>query len=188
MRRPTQADDEVAEGAVIHVEDALPEDPPGIEPERVALGDVVVEHRGQQIVRGADRVHVAGEVKVDVLHRRELRVAPSGSAALGAEDGPQRRLAHRDDRAFAEPPQPVGEPDRGRRLAFPGGRRCHRGDEHERPVRAGAGALDCLPADLRLVAPVRLEVASVQPERLADRLDRLELHSAGDVDILLSHV
>src|SRR5438034_4172558 len=38
-------------------------------------------------------------------------VAPAGSAPLDAEDGTQRRLAHRDDRALAESPQPVGEPE-----------------------------------------------------------------------------
>ena len=44
--RPAEAGDDVAQGAVVHVHDALPRDAPDVEPERVALGQVVVEHRG----------------------------------------------------------------------------------------------------------------------------------------------
>ena len=107
---------------------------------------------------------------------------------LTPKTGPSDGSRMRDDRALAEPAQPVGEADRGRRLALAGGRRRHRRHEHERAVRPRAAALDHLPADLRLVAPVRLEVAAVEAECLTDRLDRLELHRARDVDVLFSHV
>ena len=54
---------------------------------------VRVEHRGEQVVRGADRVDVAGEVEVHVLHRHDLRVAAAGRAALDPEHRAERRLA-----------------------------------------------------------------------------------------------
>ena len=39
---------------------------PRVEPERVAVVQVVVHQRGQQVVRARDGVEVAGEVHVDV--------------------------------------------------------------------------------------------------------------------------
>ena len=41
-----------------------------------------LEQRGEQVVRGADRVDVAREVQVEVLHRDDLRVPASRGAAL----------------------------------------------------------------------------------------------------------
>ena len=54
---------------------------------------MVVEHGGEQVVRRADGVKVAGEVQVDVLHRHDLRVAAAGRAALASEYRAERRLA-----------------------------------------------------------------------------------------------
>ena len=49
-----------------------------------------------EVVRGADRVDVAGQVEVEVLHRDDLAVAAAGRAALDPEHGPEARLADRD--------------------------------------------------------------------------------------------
>ena len=65
----------------------------------VAVEAVRVDQRGEQVVRGRDRVHVAGEVEVDVLHRHHLRIAAAGGAALDAEHGAERRLPQRQHRA-----------------------------------------------------------------------------------------
>ena len=78
---------------VVHVERALPGDAPRVDAELVAPIDVVVDQRRQQVVRGADRVEVAGEMQVDVLHRHHLGVTAAGSAAFHAERGVERRLA-----------------------------------------------------------------------------------------------
>ena len=73
-----EADDDVAQRAVVHVDAALHKDAALVDAERVALLHVVVQHRAEQIVRRGDRVHVAREVQVDVLHRQDLRVAAAG--------------------------------------------------------------------------------------------------------------
>ena len=138
-------------------------------------------------MRRGDRVHVAGEVEVDVLHGRQLGVPAARASALHAKDRSERRFADRDDGALAEPTQPVGQADRGGGFTLARRGRRHRRHEHERAVGPAADSVDHLPADLRLVASVGLEVSAVQSERLADRLDRLELHGAGDVDVLFSH-
>ena len=61
--------------------------------QRVALVDMVVEHRRQQRVGAGDRVEVSGEMEVDVLHGHDLRVPAAGRPALDAEHGPETRLA-----------------------------------------------------------------------------------------------
>ena len=73
-----------------------------IEVGRVAVVEVRVDERGEQIVRGRDRVQVAGEVEVQVLHRDDLRVAAARGAALHAEDGAERRLAQAEHRLAPE--------------------------------------------------------------------------------------
>ena len=64
-------------------------------PKRVAVMQVVVDHRGQQVVRARHGVDVAGEVQVDVVGRHHLRAAAARAAALHAEIGAERRLAQR---------------------------------------------------------------------------------------------
>ena len=62
-------------------------------PERVAVVEVVVDERGGEVVGRADRVDVAGQVEVEVLHRDDLAVAAAGGAALDPEHRAEARLA-----------------------------------------------------------------------------------------------
>ena len=75
VRAPAEADHDVAQGAVVDVDAAPPRDRERVDAELVAVEQVSLEHRREQVVRGADRVDVAGEVEVHVLHRHDLRVA-----------------------------------------------------------------------------------------------------------------
>ena len=127
--------DDLAQRAVVHVHDAPPDDAARIEIELVPPIEVVVDHRGEQIVRGGDGVEIAGEVEVDVLHRHDLRVAAAGRAALHAEAGPERRLAQADRGALADAVQRVAEADRRRGLPLAGRRRVDGGDEDQLAVR-----------------------------------------------------
>src|SRR5437899_3105016 len=47
VSRAAQTDDEAAQRAVVHIEHAFPEDPSHVEPERIALRQMIVQHRGQ---------------------------------------------------------------------------------------------------------------------------------------------
>ncbi len=84
-----EPDDDVAERTVVDVHAAPPADRQRIDAEDVSVQQVRLEHGGQQVVRGADRVDVAGEVQVHVLHRDDLGVPATRSAALDAEHRPQ---------------------------------------------------------------------------------------------------
>ena len=78
----------VAQGAVIHVERALPSNAERVDAVRVAVQDRGVEKGGEKVVGGTDGVNVTGEVEVQVLHRHDLRVAATGGATLDAEHRP----------------------------------------------------------------------------------------------------
>ena len=94
----TEPDDDVAQRPVADVEDARPEDPVRIDAERVLVVEAVVDEGAGQVVGRADRVDVAGQVEVEVLHRDDLAVAAAGRAALDPEHRPERRLADVDRR------------------------------------------------------------------------------------------
>ena len=119
---PPEPDRDVAQRAVVHVHHALPGDAPDVEAQLVAVMDVVVDQRRQQVVREPDGAEIAGEVQVDVLHRHDLGEAAAGRAALHAEHGPEARLAQADDGLLADLVQRIAEADGGRGLALAGGR------------------------------------------------------------------
>src|SRR5882672_1952541 len=153
-----EAHGDVAQRAVVHVDDALPGDAAHVDAELVAVVDVVVDHRREQVVRERDRVEVAGKVQVDVFHRNDLRVAPAGRAALHAEHRPERRLAQADHRLLADVVQRVAETDRRGGLALARGRGADRGDQDQLRVGLLLQAVEVLERNLRLVVPVGFEV------------------------------
>ena len=172
VRASAEADDDAAERAVVHVHAAAPTDGQRVDPERVPVQDVRLEHRGEQVVGGADRVDVSGEVEVQVLHRHDLRVAAAGRAALDPEHRAERRLAQAEHRALADLAEPLRQADRGRRLALARLRRRDRGDADELAVRAAGEALEDGEVDLRLVAAVELDLVVVEAHVLGDLGDR----------------
>ena len=142
--------------------------------------EMIVEHRRQQIVRRGNRVKIAGEVEVDVLHRHDLRVAAARRPALHAEHRSHARLAHAEDGVLAEPTHRLREPDERGALPLAGGGRIDTGDEHEAPFR---GALRHLEIDFGLVLPVQIELVRVQTKIGGDVHDRAKLGVLCDLNI-----
>ena len=126
---PPRPIDDVAQRAVVDVEHAPPRDVVEVEAELVAVVEVAVDHRRQQVVGGGDGVEVAGQVEVEQLHRDHLAVAAAGSAALDAERRPHRRLPQRDHGVLADVLHRLAEPDRGGGLALAERRRRDRRDD-----------------------------------------------------------
>ncbi len=153
-----QPDDDVPQRAVVHVQGALPQDARGIEVD-VAKMEPVVDRRGEQVVSGGDRVEIARELEVDRVRRLHAAGPASSRASLATEDRTHRRLAERQCRMLADPVQPLGQPDRGRRLPLTGRRRRDRRDQDQTARRAGGRRLmQRLESDLRLVPPVGLQM------------------------------
>lgn len=98
-----EAGDDAAQAAVVDRDGARPGDLEGIEAEGVAVAEVGVDHRGEQVVRGADGVAVAREAEVDELGWVHLRASAAGAAPLGAEDGAEAGLAEGGDAGLADP-------------------------------------------------------------------------------------
>ncbi len=176
--------DDLAQRAVVHVHHAPPGDAAAVDAERIAPVDVIVDQRREQIVRRGDRMEVAGEMEVDVLHRNDLRVTAAGSAALHAEGRPERRLAQAEHRLLADVVERVGEADRRRRLALAGGRRRDRGDQDQLAVLLVLERLDVVHRHLGLVVAVGFEIFRRDAELLArDVHDRPLLRGLGDFDV-----
>ncbi len=169
--RAAQADRDVAQRAVVHVHHAAPADAAQVDAQLVAVVDVVVDQRGQQVVRQRDGVEVAGEVQVDVFHRHHLGIAAAGRAALHAEHRAERGLAQADDGVLADAVEPVHQADRGRRLALAGRRRADATHQDQLAVGLVAQAGQVRQRNLGLVAAIGLELVFRNTQAIARELD-----------------
>ena len=176
------AADDVAQLAVVHVHRAPPQHAFGVDVQRVALIDVVVEHGGKQVVGRTDGVEVAGEVQVDVFHRQNLRITAARRAALDAEHGAQRRFAHGDHGLFADVVQRVGQTDGYRGLAFARRGRVDGGNQNQTafPVGQGKGFGGI---DFRFVVAVWLELVLANAQLGGNFAYRADGGFAGDFGI-----
>src|SRR5262245_1424488 len=81
--------------------------------------DARIDCRGHQVVRSRNRVNVAGQMQVEVLHWDHLRVAAARRAALDAEGGTLRGLADAgEDRLAQMRAERLRQADGCRSLAF----------------------------------------------------------------------
>ena len=163
--RAAQTHDHLAERAVVHVDRAVPGDAPRLDVQRVAPLQVIVDQRRQQRVRARDRMEVAREMQIDVLHRQQLRVAAASRAPLHAEHRTKARLAHAEHGVVTQPSQRLRQSHGDRALALARGRGVHRGDEHQAPLHGSARDLE---RNLRLVLPVQVEIIGTQPDVRGD--------------------
>ena len=180
VRDATESDHRIAKRPVVHVDGARPGDAARIGVERVALREMIVEHRRQEIVGRGDRVKVAGEVEVDVLHRDHLRVAAARCPSLHAEHRPHARLAHAEHGILAESTHCLRETHERRALSLAGRGRIDAGDEHEPSLR---GALGHLEIYLRLVLAVEIQLVRPESEIGCDIDDGAKLRVLRDLDI-----
>ncbi len=149
-----EADDDVAKLAVVDVEDPAPPHAARVEHGLEAPVDVVVDHRGEEVVRRADGVYVAREVKVDILHRQDLAFAAAGRPALHPERRAQARLAEREAGALAQSREAHRQADGGRRLPLPGRRGRYRRDEDEPIAQFIPPGVEDVELNLGLIAAV----------------------------------
>ena len=177
-----QAADDVAELAVVHIHGPLPGDPLDVDPQGVALLDVVVQHRRQQVVGRADGVKVPGEVEVDVLHGHHLGIAAAGGAALDAEHRAQRGFPQRHSRPLADFAQAVGQADGGG--GFPLSGRGGRDGRHQDQLAVRPPVLPQQAViHLGLVRAVQLQVRFVHAGACRDLRDGPQSAGLGDLNI-----
>ena len=109
---------DIPELPVVHIDASAPGYSFRVNSECVSVHDMVIYHRGQQIVRRADGVDIAGEVEVNVLHGNYLRIASAARSALYSEHRAKRRLAQCSGRIFADLTQAIGKTYSSRGLAL----------------------------------------------------------------------
>ena len=81
-----------------------------------------------------DRVEIAGEMEVDVLHWDHLGVAAARSASLAPEAGAEAGLPQTHNGPLADSAKGIRQPHRRGRLAFASGRGGDGGDEYQLAV------------------------------------------------------
>ena len=174
----------VAQRAIVHVDHTLPGDAANVDVEFIAVVDVVVDHRGQQVVGKRDGREVTGEVQVDVFHRHHLRVAAAGRAALDTEHRAERRFAQADHRLLADTVKGIAQAHGRRRLAFTGRRRADGGNEDQLAVRPILDRLQVFERQLGLEVAVGHQVLVGDAELFSgDASDAVQGGLLGDVDV-----
>ena len=177
-----QAVHDVAQLAVVHVDHALPRDLAHVDVELVAVLDMRIKQRREQVVGRSDGVEVAGEVQVDVLHGNHLGVAAASRAALDAEHRPQRRLAQRHDHVLAAQRQRIGQAHRRGGLAL-SGRRGVNGGHQDELTRGVLLLAQQVVIDLRLVVSVQLEVLLVDAGNGGDLANGFRFGRLGNFNV-----
>ena len=183
VRDTAQRCRDLTQGAVIHVDDAPPDDTTQIDLKRVAPVDVVVDHRAQQIVRRGDRVEVARKVQVHFFHRNDLRIPAPRSTALHAEVRSKRCLADADSSILADAVQPVAQTDSRGRLALARGGGVNRCHQDQLAIWPFLHRVDELLRYLCLVVAVGQQIIAADPQLLSDLLDGAFAGFACDLDV-----
>jgi hypothetical protein len=176
----TQPDHAIAECAIVHVDRAGPGDPARIDLQRIALLQMIVEHRREQRVRARDRVKVSREMEIDVIHRNDLRVSAAGGSALHTEDRTEAWLANAQRNLLTHSPKRLRQSNRYRALSFAGRSRIGRGDDDEasadRPLRD-------VERNLRFILSIEIELVAREAQLRGDVLDGTHFDALRDFDV-----
>lgn len=171
-----EAGNDVAEHAVVAVHDAAPEDFLQID---LPLMAGVVEKSCEKVVGCGDGVQVAGEVKVDRFHRKNLAVAAAGGAALHAEDRAEAWFAQSENGVLADLLHALCKSDGGGGLAGAGRHAGSCGHEDELALHLAGG----VELYLGLVAAVRFEFSIRKTGAAGEVVDVDELSGLSNFDV-----
>ena len=174
--------DNMAQLAIVHIDDALPGNALNVDAELVALLNMVVEHGCQQVVGSADGVEVAGKVQVDVLHGDNLGPTATGGTALNAKDWAERRLAQGHGALNAAMTQTVGQTDGRGGLTLAGGRGVDSGHEDKLGLVI-SWLIEQGIVDLCLVKAVRNQMLNVDAGVLGHLGNRQRRNRTCDFDV-----
>ena len=178
----TESCHNAAQGAVVHVKHASPQDFFQSEAFCPMLIEIVVKQGGNHVVGRGDGVEVTGEVEVDAFHGEHLSVASSGSPSFHAETRSERGFTQCDAGFFANGVQSEGKsdahggfPDAG----FGGG---DGGDENQ-----FASFLLLKERERKFChgLPVGFDLVGINAEALCHFADGFEGHAAGDFNVCL---
>ena len=187
VKRTAKGNDDVAQGTVIHIHDALPGDPARVETGFVFPVNMVIDQCRQQVMRRTDSMEVAGEMQVDFLHRHNLSVTTTRGATLHTETGSQARFAQTHDCFLANGVKPVTQANRSRGFAFTCRSWRDRGNQDQFAILVSFHRVDKLGGQFRFIMSERLDCCGWNIERLRDFGDRFQSCFTCNFDIAFCH-
>ena len=179
----THADNDVAEGSVVHVEAALEKYPADVDTQRIALLDMVIHKSREEVVSRCDGVHISGEVQVDVLHGNYLSVSAACGAAFDSEHRTEGRLTQSQDSLSAGLVHGFAETYRSGGLALARRSRIDRSNEYQLAVGLVCEAVEQVLVQLCLVVAVLLYFVLLNAEVRGYLADLLHLRLLSDLNI-----
>src|SRR5918999_707960 len=179
-----KAHDYVPQGSIVYVHHPSPGDALQLEVEGIALVEVVVDHGGELVMGLGDRVDVTGEVQIERLHRHDLAVAAAGGAALDAEHGTHRSLAHSHRRRLADMLEGLPKAYGSRRLPLTQRGWRYGGDHHVFGLRPVGELLDGVELYLGDALSVGLQEVLTDAYLGGDLVHRQELRLPGGLQVL----
>ena len=114
----------VAQRTVVHVDCARPSNLSGIETQVVAVKQMGVNQRCEQIMRRRDGVEIAVEMEIDFRAGLDLRKTAACGTALHSKNGTERRFARGNNNFLADMRKTLSECNGSDGLALS---RCGRG-------------------------------------------------------------
>jgi hypothetical protein len=160
----SQTDNYLPKGTVVHIHYSLEDNPPGINVEPVSLLERIIQQSGQEIMGRRDRVEITGKVNIDLLHRNHLAVTSPRRSTLDPENRTERWFPQGEGGLLPDSGQGLGQSDRDRGLALPGGGGCDRGDQNQLSVPAILDPLPEIERDLGLILSVVLQILYSNPK------------------------
>ena len=170
-------------GPVVHIDGSGPNLLSAIDARDVAVKEMSVQHRGDEVVGRGDRREVSGEEKVDVLHRQHLAVSAPACAAFHPENGSQSGLTGCRDGRYASLCECLRKTDRGGGLSFSVGSRRGGSDKNELALGPALEPLNPFPGELALESSKRLEIVVTELRGRGDLADRAQSGFLGDLEI-----
>src|ERR1043166_5471636 len=129
---------------------------------------MIVEQGSEQGMRARDGVEVAREVEIDVVHRDDLGISPSGGAALHAEHRPEAWLTDAQRDLLAHAAQRLREANGYGAFSLARRRRVRGRDDDEAAANWTRRDLD---RNLRLVLAIQIEIVAPESQFGGDILD-----------------
>ena len=118
MNFATQTNNDVTEFAVVHINNAFPNDAARVNIESIALLHMVIYHCRKEHMSRGNSVEVTGEVQVNIFHRNYLRVTATSSATFNAHARTEGRFTQCYDNAFVDFSQALCQANGSSRFAF----------------------------------------------------------------------
>ena len=179
----SQAVHHLAQLAIVHVYTALPGNPPGVDVQGVALLNMVVQHGGQQIIGRPNGVHVAGEMKIDILHGDDLSPSAAGGAAFDPKNRAQRGFPQGQYRFFAQTAQRIAQPHRRGGLSLPCRGGGNGGDQNQLAVRPPRHTPYSGQGNLGLIFSIKLQIVAAEIQTGGDFFNWLGSYALRDLNI-----